>query len=127
MGRGKLEERQGVILINAPHFCLTLNLGLKSPFFSTCFCFVSSQRAQAVEFRAGRVQYQFWGEEHFFWCSHDEKPCKMNPPSPQNVAKWNFPSVEAGTVYFQILEKSSISMTVESVREFENFTVILIS
>lgn len=82
MGRGMLEERQGVILINAPHFCLILNLGLKSPFFSTYFCLVSSQRAQAVEFRAGRVQYQFWGVEHCFWCSHDNKPCKMNPPSP---------------------------------------------
>lgn len=48
MGRGKLKEGQGVrLLINAPHFCLILNLGLKSLFSSTCFCFLRSVRAQS--------------------------------------------------------------------------------
>jgi hypothetical protein len=54
MERGNSEEGQGVMfLIYFPHFCLVLNIGLKSPVFSTCFCFQNSGKAQAAEFRYG--------------------------------------------------------------------------
>lgn len=62
-GRGQLEEGPGVRLwIDIPHFHPILKLGLKSPLSSPCLCFLSSQRAQAVELRAGQVQYQYWGQ-----------------------------------------------------------------